>query len=120
MLALLFNSSRMTGRLSLLVIITALSAAGCSDPEIDRAGTWKPTGINDQNLRTSLVNPQDYYTGTGADTSRGDAGSRAVTRLLTDRRRALLDASLSHIAPSSSGSDSSPAPSAGGSSGSSP
>ena len=119
MLASLSNKVRMGGRLGLLVVVTAVSAAGCNDPEIDRPGTWKPTGINDQNLRAMLVNPQDIYSGTGALTSRGDAGSRAVARLLADRRRALLDASLSHIAPSSGGgADAGPAPtSSGGSSG---
>ena len=117
MLASLSNRALISSRISLLVIVTAFSAAGCSDPEIDRPGTWKPTGINDQNLRAMLANPQDSYNGTGALTSRGDSGSRAVARLLADRRRALLDASLSHIAPSSgAAADSGPAPSPGGSS----
>lgn len=109
MLASLSNKSRMTGRL--IVMLTAISAAGCSEPEIDRAGTWKPANINDQNLRAMLVNPRDIDGGTGSITSRGDVGSRAVTRLLTDRRRALLDASLSHVAPASAApADSGPAP----------
>ena len=98
-----------------LIMVTAISAAGCSDPEIDRPGTWKPTGANDLNLRAMLVNPQDAYSGTGALTSRGDAGSRAVTRLLADRRRALLDASLSRVGGTSTApADSGPAPVAGG------
>ena len=101
MLASSSNSARMIARLSLLVLVTAIGASGCADPEIDRAGTWKPTGINDQNLSAMLVNPQDLYGGT-AGTTRGDSASRAVTRLLLDRRRALLDTGLSRVAPSSS------------------
>lgn len=104
MLASLSNSGRMTGRLSLVVLLTAIGAAGCADPEIDRAGTWKPTGVNDQNLDAMLVNPQDRFGGTAATTTRGDSASRAVTRLLLDRRRPLLDTALSRIAPSSSAS----------------
>ena len=116
MLASLSNRSRMSGRLSLLLITTAISAAGCNDADYNRPGTWKPTGINDQNLRAMVVNPQDMYSGTAATTSRGDNGSRAVARLLADRRRALLDASLSHVAPSSgAAADSGPAPTPGAS-----
>ena len=114
MLASLSNRSRVGTRLGLLVMLTAVGTGGCSDPEIDRPGTWKPVGINDRNLRAMLVNPQDAYIGTGAITSRGDSGSRAATRLLTDRRRPLLDASVSHLGASSSSADSGPAPVAGG------
>ena len=112
----------MSSRLGVLVIVTAVSAAGCSDPEIDRPGTWKPAGVNDHNLRAMLVNQQDTYSGTGALTSRGDSGSRAVTRLLVDKRRPLLDVSLSTVAPSTgAASDSGAVATPGsGSSGSSP
>lgn len=123
MLASLFNSARIR-RLGLVMTVTAVSATGCTDvPEIDRPGTWKPQGINDQNLRAMLVDPRDAYSGAAAVTSRGNEGSRAVTRLLTDRRRPLLDASISRIAGSGGASaDSAPAPAAsgGGSGGSSP
>ena len=101
MLASSSNRAGVIARLSLLVLFTAVSATGCADPEIDRPGTWKPTGINEQNLSAMLVNPQDRYGGTAATTTRGDSASRAVTRLLLDRRRALLDTGLSRIAPSS-------------------
>ncbi|MDT7951026.1 MAG: hypothetical protein RQ966_05925 [Acetobacteraceae bacterium] len=53
--------------------------------------------MNEQNLRAMLVDPQDEFRGTGATTTRGDTAARAVTRLLTDRRRTLLDASLAHV-----------------------
>lgn len=100
MLASSSNSGRMSGRLALLAIVAALGVTGCADPEIDRPGTWKPTGINDQNLRAMLADPQDLSGGTGALTARGNSASRAVTRLLIDRRRPLLDASVSQVAPS--------------------
>ena len=90
------------------LVILLIAMAGCTEPEIDRPGTWKPTGANDQNLRVMLVNPQDEFYGTGATTSRGDSGARAVTRLLTDRRRPLLDASLSKTAPNAGGAADTP------------
>ncbi len=104
MLASSSNRRRLVG----LLALTAVGIAGCGQPEIDRPGTWKPTGINEQNLRAMLANPQDAYGGSGMLTARGNSASRAVTRLLTDRRRPLLDASVSHvgssaIAPANSG-----------------
>ena len=119
MLASLSNKSH----LSLLVALTAFCIAGCTQPEIDRAGTWKATGINDQNLRAMLVNQDDAYVGTGTVTSRGNGASRAVTRLLTDRRRPLLDATTSSLAPATAAPADSALPassSGGGSSGGSP
>jgi hypothetical protein len=123
MLASLSNRNRMGSRASVVVMLTALCLTGCSDPEIDRAGTWKPANIYDQNLRAMLTNPLDVYNGTGTVTSRGDSGSRAATRLLTDHRRPLLDASVSHIGSSSGGGADSGGPSgssSGASTGSTP
>ena len=117
MLASLSNSATMRGRVVLAVFTASIGLAGCNQPEIDRPGTWKPTGVNDQNLRAMLANPQDTTFGTGAITARGDNGARAVTRLLTEHRRQLLNASVSRVGSSDSSADSSSgAPAAAGAS----
>lgn len=120
MLASSLSRSSMKLATHIAAVSIILLGAGCTQPEIDRPGTWQPTGANDQNLRAMLVNPRDAYEGSGATTTRGDSASRAVTRLLTDRRRPLLDAAVSRVAPSSGSQGDSPLSSGGsGASGSS-
>ncbi len=116
-------SSSSSGPLRGAIIVTALAASvglsGCTEYEVDRPGTWKASGANDQNLRAMLVDPRDYSLGTGSITARGDSGSRAVTRLNNERRRQLIDAAVSRIGPSNSAADNSSAgPAPGGSTGS--
>lgn len=90
------------------LVALLLVAVGCTETNGDYPGTWRPAGVNDQNLRAMLANPADAYGGVGSTTSRGDSGGRAVTRLLTDRRRQLLDVTSSRLggtsaAPAESG-----------------
>lgn len=118
MLALLSNSALMRGGTVLATVATCAILAGCTQPEIDRPGTWQAAGANDHNLRAMLINPQDATFGTGAITARGDSGSRAVTRLLNERRRQLLNASVSRVGPADAQADNSSSGAApGGSSG---
>lgn len=115
MRASLSNSEFVTRCARLGILASAIALTACTQPEIDRPGTWQPMGANERNLRAMLANPQDAYGGTGAITSRGNSGSRAVTRLLTDRRRPLLDASTSQIgAANGSQSDGGAGPVSGG------
>ncbi len=95
------------------LVALLLAMPGCAQTDADIPGTWRPSGVNDQNLRAMLANPADAYGGVGATTSRGDSGGRAVTRLLTDRRRQLLDVTSSRIG----GSSASPAESGGSANG---
>ena len=116
MLASLSNSAAIRSKVAVALVTASIGLAGCTEYEVDRPGTWQPTGANDHNLRAMLVNPQDMTAGTGAITSRGDTASRAVTRLANDRRRQLLNASVSRVGPTDSQSDSSTAgPAPGGS-----
>lgn len=86
-------------------VAIVLMAAGCGPQyEIDRPGTWRPTGANEYNLRAMVADRRDLTAGASTTTDRGGGAARAVTRLYTDRRRPLLDVSLSKIAPSSSAS----------------
>ena len=91
------NSAVPSWRYVGLLLTLTVTIAGCETAEYDRQGTWKPTGANDQNLRAMLVRPQDEYAGTGALTARADSGARAVTRLLVDKRRPLLNVSVAHV-----------------------
>lgn len=116
MLASLSSSAVIRSGCVAAILVTSLGLGGCSEYEIDRPGTWQATGANEHNLRAMLVNPGDYSAGTGAITARGDSASRAVTRLGNDRRRQLIDATLSRLGPSGGSGDSGsggPAPGAG-------
>ena len=100
----------------LAAAVAGLAAASCSpEHEIDRPGTWKPTGANDANLRAMVADQRDLEAGVPARTSRGDLGSRAVTRLLNDRRRPLLNVTTSSLSQSSSGGGDSGGGDSGGS-----
>ena len=111
------SSAALRSALTLAVLAASIGLSGCSEYEVDRPGTWRPTGANEQNIRAMLVDPQQYSLGTGAITDRGDAGSRAVTRLNNERRRQLIDAAVSRVGPSNSVADSTSAgPAPGGSS----
>ncbi len=100
------SSSNVALRWMLIASVCAIALSACSDrPEIDRPGTWHPTGANEQNLRAMVANPRDLYAGERATTSRGDSAARAVTRLLTDRRRQLLNVTVSRVAPTQDVSD---------------
>lgn len=116
MLASLSNSAAIRSAVGAAILAASFGLGGCSEYEIDRPGTWQATGANEHNLRAMLVDPRDYSAGTGAITARGDSASRAVTRLGNDRRRQLIDATVSRVAPSSGSGDSGsggPAPGAG-------
>lgn len=101
MLASSFSSTPLFRPVHGLALILLITVAGCSQPEIDRPGTWQATGVNDQNLRAMLARPEDAYAGTAALTSRGDSSARAVTRLLVDKRRSLLNVAVSKIGSAS-------------------
>ena len=103
-------------RSAILALALALPAAGCGPQyEIDRPGTWRSTGANDANLRAMVADKRDLASGAASTTNRGNGPARAVTRLYVDRRRPLLNVSLSKIAPASDSSDTGGAsPPAGG------
>jgi hypothetical protein len=103
---------------NLAACVLSLWAAGCSpeDP-IDRLGTWRPTGANDWDLRAMIANPGDLVRGEAAASDRGDAGAKAVTRLLLERRRPLIRESSSSLASLQQQSPDQPLPGLGGAAG---
>jgi hypothetical protein len=111
------NSRTMRTTLALLAIVLTMVASACSDQVgYERPGTWRPTGANDYNLRVMVANPRDLDAGASASTDRGNGASRAVTRLLIDRRRPLLNVSSSRVVLNNTEPDS-PLPSAGSAAG---
>jgi hypothetical protein len=74
-----------------LALMAALLLAGCGPDPIERPGTWRASGLNDQNLRAMLVEPPHAARGIGVTDSRGDNAVAAVERLRQDKLRPLLD-----------------------------
>lgn len=100
------NSPPLRTAIAVLTVLLGFAASACSnEAEIDRPGTWQPTGANEHNLRAMVADPRDLEAGAGAATDRGSGAARAVTRLLVDRRRPLLNASISRLAPGQEASD---------------
>jgi len=93
--------SRTTRAWISLSAVLLLGLGGCTtgiteDP-IDRPGTWRATGVNDQNLQAMIATPSHLERGVGATTDRGQAGSLAVTRLCADQRRRLPVVNASRV-----------------------
>jgi hypothetical protein len=116
------NNAPTRSAFAALIVLLGLAASACSnDTEIDRPGTWQPTGANEHNLRAMVADPRDLEAGAGSATERGSGATRAVTRLLIDRRRPLLNASISRLAPGQEASDPGfPGPAMGGPAGAAP
>ena len=85
-------------RTCLLAAAAATSLVACADDPFERPGTVAPRGFNDANLRAMIVDPSHLRRGVGADTDRGDAGTRPVDLLRSGKRPAL--ASPGSAAPS--------------------
>ena len=74
-------------RVRLLAAAAAAAAlAACTDDPFERPGTVAPRGFNDANLRAMVVDPAHLRRGVGADTARGDAGTRPVDLLRSGKR----------------------------------
>ena len=87
----------MTG-LQRLILLLALPLAACGPgDDFARPGTWRPTGANEANLATMLVEPAHARAGVAARTERGQPGSHAIRLLEQDRRRPLPDSRAATI-----------------------
>ena len=84
----------------LLRPLAALLVTGCSsyypDP-YQRPGTWNPTGDNEANLRTMVVNPHDLVEGQGQGTTTGATAAAPVARLVSGKRYPLPSMNASVI-----------------------
>lgn len=89
-----------------LIALCALPLlVGCADlvDPHQREGSWRPSGVNDFNLRVMVANPREIVVGTGDAGSDGQAAADAVDRLRTDRVRPLPVINASPIAPNTPG-----------------
>jgi hypothetical protein len=86
--------------LTLLGVLALLGGcAGLKDP-YERSGTYKLTGVNDDNLRLMLVNPVDLQQGKGPPDTTGVTAALAVTRYRADKVKELPDSTISSVAGS--------------------
>lgn len=81
-------------------VVLLLGLAGCTpDWPMDRPGTWHlgPTGANDVNLKTMIVNPHDLVAGAGEANTLGPEAAAPVERLLTGHRTPLPQSSAAQF-----------------------
>jgi hypothetical protein len=81
----------------LLCLLALGAAAGCTEDQFERPGTWRPTGANEANFRLMVADPAQLRPGVGVGTDRGQAGSGPITRLEAGRRAPLPDTRVSKI-----------------------
>lgn len=91
--------------LHLALSLAALLIGGCAwivDPQ-NAPGTWRPTGVNEHNLRVMAAVPAEI--GQGAPLAPADAqvAREAADRLRADRVRALPDSGVARIITTPSG-----------------
>lgn len=80
-------------------LVLPLLLAACAE-DIDpyaREGTWRPSGVNERNLRVMVAIPTEILRGTGATGADGQAAAEAVARLRTDRVRPLPDVGIMRL-----------------------
>lgn len=69
-------------RLCALAVPAALILGACTlaDP-LEREGTWRPTRVNDANLRAMIADPAHLRQGVGEPSGRGRQATDAIERL---------------------------------------
>jgi hypothetical protein len=88
----------MTRTIASLLLVAALG--GCGTPPgwpMEREGAWRPTRVNDENLRLMVADPADLIAGRGTDRRVGPGPAEAVHRLNTDRVRPLPDTAIARV-----------------------
>lgn len=68
------------------VLLVPVLLAACTTPAVvdpfDRDGMWRPTGVNEANLRAMVADPAHLSRGVAAQTpARGEAAALAAQRL---------------------------------------
>jgi type IV pilus biogenesis protein CpaD/CtpE len=87
-------------RFCILASIACLSGcadlAGVTDP-YQRAGTWKPSGANEANLRAMVADPADLVHGRGDNVAMGQTAAVAVERLRAGKIKRLPDSGVAEV-----------------------
>jgi hypothetical protein len=77
----------MTRNLGLLLILAV--ASGCALDPYTRDGVWRPSAVNDANLRAMIADPRDLQQGASEPGADGASAAAAIQRLREDRVRPL-------------------------------
>ena len=90
------SASRTTRRRAAMLLLLGLAGCDQTDPYL-RDGVWRPTGVNDDNLRAMVAEPSDLLTASPAAPANGTLAAAAVRRLLQGRVRQLPDSGVAQI-----------------------
>lgn len=72
-----------------LLLILAATATGCALDPYTRDGVWRPSAVNDTNLRAMVADPRDLQQGASEPGADGASAAAAIQRLREDRVRPL-------------------------------
>ena len=84
--------------LSAALLLPLVACVGPLDPH-ERAGTWRPVGANDANLRAMIADPDDLVTGVADTRADGQVVAAAVARYRIGKVKDLPDVGISKVAP---------------------
>jgi hypothetical protein len=96
----------MASRILLLcsMLLAAATLGGCDfmDP-YQRPGNWRPSGVNEANLRAMLVNPADLSAPAPSSGQDGALSTAAVQRLHDGKAKPLPPSDIAPVSVQSSG-----------------
>lgn len=89
----------------MMPVLFALLLAGCADMNnpSERPGAWRPTGVNDQNLRAMVAEPAHLQRGVGASGAVAPAATAPVDRLYRDQVRPLPETRIAPVGAATGG-----------------
>jgi hypothetical protein len=82
-----------------------LLLAGCSgmNNPSEREGAWRPSGVNDRNLRAMVADPAHLTQGVGSGGTVGPAATQPVDRLYRDQVRPLPETRIAPVGAAGGG-----------------
>jgi type IV pilus biogenesis protein CpaD/CtpE len=92
---------------SVSILLAALALTGCAltDPYY-RDGVWRPSDVNEANLRVMVASPADLVRGVSSPAADGQQAAAALDRQRNDKVRPLPDSAIAKVVPVASGSGS--------------
>lgn len=86
-------------------VMLALLVAGCAgmNNPSEREGAWRPSGVNDRNLRAMVADPAHLQRGVGASGAVAPAATAPVDRLYRDQVRPLPETRIAPVGASGGG-----------------
>ncbi len=90
-------------RIAFLLLLLPAACDLQQDP-LEKAGTWKPVGANEANLRVMIADPADLAGRPIARTQPANVAVNAIDRLLADKVKPLAVTNTSSVGGGSGGS----------------